>query len=294
MSPDVDLERIARATPMFSGAELAAIINEAAISATLVDKDFVEQEDLEEARDKIRYGRSRKSRVIEEKERVATAYHEAGHAVLQKLLPDADPLHKVTIIPRGQSMGATFSLPEKDRYGYGMKWLRATMRVVCGGRIAEERKTGDVSSGAAMDITMLTQLARHMVLEWGMSEKLGFVRYAGVDNREMFIPEREYSEETARMVDEEIRRMASDAFADAERLINENWEKIELVASALLKHETLTVQEVEKLMRGEPLSKPSVSDLLAAESAKIRPPTPPAAAGNTGSEMGPGLLPTPA
>jgi cell division protease FtsH len=294
MSPDVDLERIARATPMFSGAELAAIINEAAISATLVDKDFVEQEDLEEARDKIRYGRSRKSRVVEEKERIATAFHEAGHAVLQKLIPDADPLHKVTIIPRGQAMGATFSLPEKDRYGYGLKWLKATMRVVCGGRIAEERKTGDVSSGAAMDITMLTQLARHMVLEWGMSDKLGFVRYSGVDNREMYLPEREYSEETARIVDEEIRRMAAEAFADAERIINENWEKVEAVALALLKHETLSVLEVERLMRGEALSKPSVSDLIAAEAAKSRPTPPPAPTGKPDEGIGPGLMPSPA
>jgi len=120
MSPHIELMKLARGTPMFSGAELAAIINEAAIAATLANKDFVEQEDLEEARDKVRYGRSRKSHVIEEKERIATAYHEAGHAVLQTLTPDSDPLHKVTIIPRGQSMGATFSLPEKDRYGYGL------------------------------------------------------------------------------------------------------------------------------------------------------------------------------
>ncbi len=294
MSPDVDMERIARATPMFSGAELAAIINEAAISATLVEKDFVEQEDLEEARDKIRYGRSRKSRVIEEKERIATAYHEAGHAVLQKLIPDADPLHKVTIIPRGQSMGATFSLPEKDRYGYGLKWLRATMRVVCGGRIAEERKTSDVSSGAAMDITMLTQLARHMVLEWGMSEKLGFVRYSGLDSREMFIPEREYSEETAKIVDEEIRRLAAEAFRDAERLLAENWDKVEAVALALLKYETLTGQEVDKLMCGETLGKPTVRDLLAAEAARTRPAPPPTSTKKPDEGVDPGLLPSPA
>jgi cell division protease FtsH len=293
MGPDVDLERIARATPMFSGAELAATINEAAISATLTDKEFVEQEDMEEARDKIRYGRSRKSRVIEEKERVATAYHEAGHAVLQKLLPDADPLHKVTIIPRGQAMGATFSLPEKDRYGFGLKWLRATMRVVCGGRIAEERRTADVSSGASMDITMLTQMARHMVLEWGMSERLGFVRYAGIDSREAFMPEREYSEETARMVDDEIRRLAADAFEDARRILNENWEKVEAVAQALLKHETLSGQEVDKLMRGEGLSKPTVSDLLAAEQARPRPVTPSAPPAKDDPGLG-GLVPSPA
>jgi cell division protease FtsH len=294
MGPDVDLERIAKATPMFSGAELAAIINEAAISATLLDKEFVEQEDMEEARDKIRYGRSRKSRVIEEKERVATAYHEAGHAVLQKLLPDADPLHKVTIIPRGQAMGATFSLPEKDRYGYGLKWLRATMRVVCGGRIAEERKTSDISSGAAMDITMLTRLARAMVLDWGMSERLGFVRYSGSDTRETFLPDREYSEETARIVDDEIRRLASEAFEEARRILMENWEKVESVALALLKYETLTGAEVEKLMKGETLGKPTVSDLLAAEATRTRLAQPAQTPAKDGKDLGPGLMPSPA
>ncbi|MBL0926843.1 MAG: ATP-dependent zinc metalloprotease FtsH [Phycisphaerales bacterium] len=276
--PDVDLERVARGTPMFSGAELAAIINEAAITATLAEKDFIEQSDLEEARDKIRYGRSRKSRKLEEKERVATAFHEAGHAVLQMLLTDADPLHKVTIIPRGQSLGATFSLPEKDRYGFGLKWLRATMRVVCGGRIAEERKTSDVSSGAAQDIMQLTQMARAMVLDWGMSDRLGFVRYSGVDTRETFIAERTYSEETARIIDEEIRRIAKEAFDDAQRMLYEHWDKVEAVAAALLKYETLTAAEVEKLFRGESLGKPTVSELLAAETKRQAPapPVPPA------------------
>ncbi|QKK09602.1 MAG: ATP-dependent zinc metalloprotease FtsH [Planctomycetota bacterium] len=138
LGPDVDLERVARMTPMFSGADLAAIINEGAIAATMQNKDFIEQEDLEEARDKVRYGRARKSHVREAEENHATAYHEAGHAVIQALLKDADPVHKVTIIPRGQALGATFSLPEKDRVGYGLRWLSATMRVACGGRIAEQ------------------------------------------------------------------------------------------------------------------------------------------------------------
>jgi cell division protease FtsH len=267
LGPNVNLERIARATPMFSGAELAAIMNEGAIIATLQDKDFIEHEDLEEARDKVRYGRSQKSRVIEEKERVATAYHEAGHAVLQAMLPNADPLHKVTIIPRGQSMGATFSLPEKDRYGYGLKYIMDTMRVVCGGRIAEKRKTDDISSGASMDIRQLTQMAKAMVLEWGMSEKLGFVKYSPSDDGPGFV-EREYSDETARLIDEEIRRYAAEAYEEAQTLLFENWEKVEAVAEALLKHETLEADDVHRLMRGETLGKPSVSDLLAAESKK--------------------------
>ncbi len=268
MGPDVQLERIARGTPMFSGADLAAIINEAAIAATMRNKDFIEQEDLEEARDKVKFGRSRKSRVVEEQERIATAYHEAGHAVLQMLLEDSDPLHKVTIIPRGEMGGATFSLPEKDRYGFGMRWLKAHMRVLCGGRIAEMRKTADVSSGAAMDIQQVTTFARHMIVEWGMSDRLGFVRYSGSDTRDSFVPEKEYSEETARLIDEEIRSMVDAAYREADELLSEQWEKVIAVAEALLRHETLDADEVDRLMKGQQLAKPSVSELLEAEARK--------------------------
>lgn len=265
ISPDVDMSRLARGTPMFSGAELAAIINEAAIIATMEQKDMVDMDDLEEARDKIRYGRSNKSRVVEEKERIATAYHEAGHAVLQVELEDADPLHKVTIIPRGQAMGATMSLPEKDRYGYARKWLRATMRVMCGGRIAEERYNGDISSGAAMDIEQVTRLARAMILEWGMSEKLGFVKYSALDRNEFGMGDRPYSDETGNVIDNEVRRMADEAYQDAVRIINENWQKVDAVAQALLKYETLDAEEVQKLCQGETLDKPTLSGMLADE-----------------------------
>jgi len=262
MGPDVDLERLARGTPMFSGADLAAIINEAAIIATLANKDFVEQTDLEEARDKVRFGRAFKSRKIEEEERVGTAYHEAGHAIIQKILPHADPLHKVTIIPRGQSLGATFSLPEKDRYGFGLHYIADTMRVLCGGRIAEHRKTDDFTSGAAMDIRMATQYARHMVLEWGMSDRLGFVNYGNDQSSESPVPQRSYSDDTARAIDEEVKRLIDEAYDDAVRIVDENWDKIVVLAEALLKYETLDADDVEKLMNGEPLDKPSVTDML--------------------------------
>ncbi len=275
MSPDVDLERVARGTPMFSGADLAALINEAAIIATMADKDFVELSDMEEARDKVRWGRANKSRKIEQEERVATAYHEAGHAVLQVLLDDADPLHKVTIIPRGQAMGATFSLPEKDRYGYSRRHLLATMRVLCGGRIAEERKTGDISSGASMDIRMVTSYARTMVLQWGMSQRLGFVNYASADDKESFLPDKDYSPETARVIDEEVRLLIDAAYVDANKLIDEHWEKVLAVAEALLRVETLSKDEVDRIMRGESLDRPSVTELLEREIPK--PPTPTAA-----------------
>jgi len=294
LGPDVELERIARATPVFSGADLAAMINEAAISATLADKDFIEHEDLEEARDKVRFGRSRPSQRIEEKERAATAYHEAGHAILQVELEDADPLHKVTIIPRGQSLGATFSLPEKDRTGYGLRYVKASMIVLCGGRIAEQRFTGDVTSGAAMDISMVTRYARTMILEWGMSKKLGFVRYSPSDSKEFYQPDKDYSDETARVIDDEIKAVVDEAYAQAEQLLAEKWEQVVRVAEALLKYETLTADEVFTLIRGEKLSKVSTADLLAAE--RKTPPSAPASSGSVGEEpeLPPGAMPSPA
>ncbi len=254
LSPNVNLERIARGTPMFSGADLAALINESAIIATMATKDFVDMDDLEEARDKVRFGRLRKGRKVEDDDRVSTAYHEAGHAVLQILLKDADPLHKVTIIPRGRALGATMSFPEKDRYGYGQRFVAATMRVLCGGRIAEQRKTGDITSGAAMDIQMATNFARYMILDWGMSKRLGFVNYA-MDDRNQVMPEKAYSDETARIIDEEVKRIIDEAYVDAERLINEHWDKVVCIAEALLKFETLSAEEVQKLIAGQPLDR---------------------------------------
>ncbi len=297
LSPDADLERLARATPMFSGAELAAVINEAAIGATLHDKEFVEQEDLEEARDKVRFGRANKSRKVEQDERVATAYHEAGHAVIQHLLPNADPLHKVTIIPRGRAGGMTMSLPEKDRYGYGLKYIHDTMRVLCGGRIAEEKQTDDISSGASMDIEMMTRFARAMVLDWGMSDRLGFINYRPEDNPNAFIADKPYSDETAQAIDEEMKRFADEAYADAKKLIDEHWPQTTALAEALLKYETLSQDEVEKIMNGETLKKATVSELLAAESEKTVAPDanrPAPAEPEADDDAAPGLMPSPA
>ena len=291
---DVDLERLARGTPMFSGADLAAIINEAAIIATMAEKDAIEMADLEEARDKVRFGRANRSRKIEEEERVATAYHEAGHALLQVLLKDADPLHKVTIIPRGQAMGATFSLPEKDRYGYSRRHLLATMRVLCGGRIAEEKKTSDISSGASMDIRMATAYARTMVLQWGMSDRLGFVNYGGSDERDMFIPEKDYSPETAHVIDQEVRTLIDGAYADARQMIEQHWDKVVAISEALLAVETLSRDDVDRIMAGEPFQKPSVADLLKRELPKNPAAQSPGAGHETREDLPPGALPTPA
>jgi cell division protease FtsH len=295
LGPDVDLEKIARGTPMFSGADLAAIVNEAAIMATMQDKDFIEHEDLEEARDKVKFGRASKSRVREKDENKLVAYHEAGHAVLQAMLPDGDPLHKVTIIPRGGAGGATFSLPEKDRMGYGLKWVSATLKVLCGGRIAEARAMGDMSSGASQDIAQATELARTMVTEWGMSDKLGFLRYTGSDTRESYLPDKDYSDRTAELIDQEIRRIVDEAYAQAKDMLDQNWNKVEAVAEALLKHETLTAEEVHLLISGGSLNKPTVSDLLLADRDQQRPKSAPASNDDDeGPELAQGMSPSPA
>ena len=250
----------------------ASVANASALIAARLGLKAISNPELEEARDKVRFGRARKSRRLDKEENRATAYHEAGHAVVQALLRDADPLHKVTIIPRGQALGATFSLPEKDRLGYGLKWIRATMRVLCAGRIAEQKATDDITSGAAMDIHQATTMAKRMLLDWGMSEKLGFVRYSGQDTREAYVPDKEYSEETARIIDEEVRRMVDEAYADAGRLLEANWQFVSAVAEALIKYETLSGDEVHRILRGETLTKPTISDLLRAEALR-KPPT---------------------
>ncbi|MCS7032457.1 MAG: ATP-dependent zinc metalloprotease FtsH, partial [Phycisphaerae bacterium] len=265
---DVDLARLARATPGFSGADLAAIINEAALAATLAGKDAIEQEDLEEARDKVRWGRAKKSRVIDEKEKIATAYHEAGHAVVQYLEKDADPIHKVTIIPRGNFGGATMSLPERDRQNYSKRWCIATMKTLFGGRIAEEMFTGDVNTGATMDIRQVTSIARKMVRDWGMNERLGFIFYGEDDTRHNYFDfggGRDYSEETAKAIDEEVKKLIDTLYEQTRTLLENNRDRVDAVAKALLKYETLDAQDIDRIMRGDNLTKPTVSDLLEKE-----------------------------
>jgi cell division protease FtsH len=292
------LTRIARSTPMFSGADLAAIINEAALLATMSGKDAVELEDLEEARDKVRWGRARRSRVVDEKDRVLTAYHEAGHALVQSLLKDADPVHKVSIIPRGPYGGATFSLPEKDRQTYNRSYVEAALRVLCAGRLAEELFGQDMNSGASSDIRQATQMARMMIVEWGMSDRLGFVYYGEEPvirrpHAELGLA-KDFSEQTAQTIDEEVKRIIDAAYADARRLIEANRDKLEAIAQALLKYETLTGEEVRRVMAGETLDRPTVADLIAAEQGR-RPDLPPIARPvQKPSDGEPGPLPSPA
>jgi len=204
LGPNTTLERLARGTPMFSGADLAAIINEAALAATMANKDNIELADLEEARDKVRWGRAKKSRVIDQKEKEITAYHEAGHTLVQSLLEDADPLHKVSIIPRGPMGGATFALPEKDRTIFTKRYCMALLQVCFGGRIAEELFCDDISSGAQSDIQQATNIAKQMVLTWGMSKEIGPISYGpdlGIKDLVYAMPpEKDYSEKTAEAI----------------------------------------------------------------------------------------------
>lgn len=267
MSPDVELERLARGTPMFSGAELEAIINEAAIAATLQDKDWVEMDDLEEARDKVKYGRSRKSARVEEDDKRVVAYHEAGHAVVIMHQEHAEPLHKVTIIPRGQTGGTTFMLPERDRMIYGKKRLLASMRVAYGGRIAEQMFCDDQYNGTAGDIRQATGIARAMVTEYGMSDRVGFQLFAG-DDENPYQRGEHHSDDTTQMIDEEVKRLIDETYAETKQIIEDNRDQVIAIAEALLKYETLTSDEVGKLMKGESLGKTTVSDLLAAEREK--------------------------
>jgi len=278
IGPDSSLERLARGTPMFSGADLAAIINEAALAATMANKDHIEMADLEEARDKVRWGRAKKSRVIDQKEKEITAYHEAGHTLVQSLLKDADPLHKVSIIPRGPMGGATFALPEKDRTIFTRRYCMALLQVCFGGRIAEEMFCDDISSGAQNDIQTATNIAKQMVLTWGMSHELGPISYGpdmGIKDLVYAMPaEREYSERTAEAIDGEVKRVTGEAYAKAKELIEANKDKLQNIAKALLKYETLDADEVQLILEGGFLDKPTVTDLLAAEQAKGEPSEP--------------------
>jgi len=272
MGPDADLEKLARGTPMFSGADLAAIINESALAATMAEKDHVETTDLEEARDKVRWGRAKKSRVIDQKEKEITAYHEAGHTLVQSMLKEADPLHKVSIIPRGPMGGATFALPEKDRTLFTKKYCMALLQVCFAGRIAEELFCDDISSGAQSDIQQATRIAKQMVLTWGMSEQLGPISYGPegglIDQMYLMPGEKEYSESTAEEIDKEVKRITGQTYKQAKELIETNKDRLQRIAKALLKYETLDAADVKLILDGGELDKPTVTDLLAKEQEK--------------------------
>ncbi len=253
LSPDVDLSLIARGTPGYSGAELANLLNEAALLAARTNKKGVGQPELEEARDKVRWGRERRSMAMSDEEKRATAWHEAGHALVNVLLKHAHPLHKVTIIPRGRALGVTMSLPKEDMLNMRRKQAIDTIIMTMAGRIAEEYVTDDISSGAAMDIQQATQLAKAMVMHWGMSEKLGNVLYGEAQEyvflgRDM-MRTKDYSESTAQEIDTEVKRIVDGAFHTAKQLIENHRDKLEMVANSLLEYETLDGAQVEEIVR---------------------------------------------
>jgi cell division protease FtsH len=268
--PMVDFERLARGTPMFSGAELEALINEAAISASMQNKDFVEMGDFEEARDKVRWGRAKRSRVVDEHDKRLTAYHEAGHALVQAIIKDADPLHKVSIIPRGPMGGATFALPEKDRMFYSRKYCLAQLQICFGGRVAEEMFCDDITSGAQSDIKQATMLSRGMIMEWGMGEEVGPINYTSDTSGDGYFGHfgPEYSQRTAETIDAEVKRLIDSAYVKVKDLIESHKDKLEALAQALIKYETLDAEEVRVILDGGQLEKPTVAALLEAEQKK--------------------------
>jgi cell division protease FtsH len=251
-SDDVQMEKIARGTPGFSGADLANLLNEAALIAARKYKETIEIEDIHQATDKILLGLERENLVLTEKECRLLAFHEAGHAVVAAVLPNADPVHKVTIVPRGRSMGVTQQLPERDRYLYPRDYMLDRLAVMMGGRVAEEVFLNTMTSGAENDLKQATQLVRKMVLDWGMSKKLGPIAL-GDDRGEVFLGEdlghrREYSELTAREVDEEIMAILESAYERAKETLKEHHEGLERLVEALMDHEIVHGEEVLKLL----------------------------------------------
>ena len=251
LAENVNLDIVARGTPGFSGAELANVMNEAALIAARLGLKAITNAELDEARDKVRWGRERRSLAMSDDEKTSTAWHEAGHAILSVLLEHTDPLHKVTIIPRGRSLGATMSLPEGDQYSLSRKEALDTLAMTAAGRIAEELFTHDLSTGASMDIKQMTRLAKKMVCEWGMSEKLGMVEY-GDHEEHVFLGrdlgrDRAYSEATAQEIDREVKKLCDDAYNRALQLITANKDKVEMIAKALLEFETLDGAQVKDI-----------------------------------------------
>ena len=253
LDPSVDLSVIARGTPGFSGADLANLLNESALLAARTGKKSVGMAELEEARDKVRWGRERRTLAMTDEEKKFTAWHEAGHALVNVVLKHTHPLHKVTIIPRGQALGATMYLPEKDILSRRRKEMLDMLAVTMAGRIAEEIVSEDISTGAAGDIQQATSLVRAMVCQYGMSEKLGMVLY-GTDNDQVFIgrdfaQRKDYSEHTAQEIDAEVRRIINEGYNTAKTIIEEHRDKLETIAKALLEYETLEGSQVEEIVR---------------------------------------------
>jgi len=258
LADDVNPNVIARGTPGFSGADLANLVNEAALFAARANKRLVEMDDFERAKDKILMGTERRSMVMSDQEKKLTAYHESGHAIVGRLVPEHDPIHKVSIIPRGRALGVTLFLPTEDRYSYSKQRLESQISSLFGGRIAEELIFGPqyVTTGAQNDIQRATELARNMVTKWGLSEKLGPLTYSE-DEGEVFLGHsvtrhKMLSDGTARAIDEEIRNIIDLNYKRAEKLLRENIDKLHIMAEALIKYETIDSEQIDDIMAGKP------------------------------------------
>jgi cell division protease FtsH len=275
---------IARNTPGSSGADLENILNESALLAARRGRSAVTAIDVEEACDKVRYGKERKSLELDQSEKRTTAYHESGHAIVALVVKNADPVDKVTIIPRGLSLGATHFMPKKNRVSYWKKELIDQLAVLLGGRAAEEVFVGDISSGAQMDITQATRLVRSMVCEWGMNEKLGLVAYDERSESGQYLgmpsyQEKSYSEETAKRIDEEVLKLLNEAHERAIELVKEHREKVELMTNMLMEFETLDREDIQDILKGEwNIEKKRARLKLSAEAQRKLPPPPPAPA----------------
>lgn len=258
LADGIDPAVIARGTPGFSGADLANLVNEAALFAARRNQRLVSMEELELAKDKIMMGAERKSMVMSEKEKRNTAYHESGHAIVGRLVPEHDPVYKVSIIPRGRALGVTMFLPEEDKYSHSKRYLTSSICSLFGGRIAEELTLGfdGVTTGASNDIERATSLARNMVTKWGLSEKLGPLQY-DTDSEEPFLgrsagqAHSHHSPETAQRIDEEIRNIIDECYATAKQILVENRDKLDLMAEALMKYETIDRFQIDDIMAGK-------------------------------------------
>jgi len=256
MAPDVKADVIARGTPGFSGADLANLVNEAALFAARTSKRLVDMIDFERAKDKIIMGAERRSLIMPEEERKNTAYHESGHAIVAVLLPKTDPVHKVTIIPRGRALGVTMQLPEQDRYSMDRNHMLNMIAVLFGGRIAEELFMNQMTTGASNDFERATQLARDMVTRYGMSDALGPMVY-GENEGEVFLgrsitTQKNVSEATMQKVDMEIRKIIDQQYTVARKLLEDNRDKVEAMAQALLELETIDAEQIADIMAGKP------------------------------------------
>ena len=264
MGEDVQPAMIARGTPGFSGADLANLVNEASLFAARAGKRLVEMKEFELAKDKIMMGAERKSMVMSDKEKLNTAFHEAGHAIVGRLVPEHDPVYKVSIIPRGRALGVTMFLPEEDRYSLSKRALTSQICSLFGGRIAEEMTLGfdGVTTGASNDIMRATQLARNMVTKWGLSEKLGPLMYAEEEGevflgRSMGSQHTNVSADTAKVIDQEVRSIIDQCYGTARRLLEENRAKLDAMAEALMKYETIDAEQIEDIMNGRAPREPS-------------------------------------